>query len=252
MPSNRHCRDPDRTTPQSGPRAGAAIGQRALPAIVLALGACAGPQSMLDPAGPAAAEIARLWWGMAAFAGVVLSGVVLAWLMALRRTPRALDDNAARRVGLRWIVLGGVALPSASIVVLLAFGIPAGHRMMALPLADETPVRIEITGHRWRWEVRYPAAGVVVVDELHLPAGRTVDVHVRSADVIHSFWVPRLAGKIDLIPGRTNVVRLRADQPGVFRGQCAEFCGTGHAGMVLQVQAHEPAAFAAWLEARRR
>jgi cytochrome c oxidase subunit 2 len=219
---------------------------------VPALAACAGPQSLLEPAGPAAREAARLWWAMLAVAAAVLAGVVLAWLRALHRPSRCHDEDAVRRIGRRWIVIGGLALPAASAAALLAFGIPAGQRMLLWPAAGEAPLRIEVTGHRWWWEVRYPDTGLVLVDELHLPVGRLVEIHVRSADVIHSFWVPRLGGKMDMVPGRTGVLRLRADRSGVFRGQCAEFCGSGHGLMVLRVEAHEGSAFAAWLAARSR
>lgn len=191
-----------------------------------------------------------MWWGMLAVAVVVLGGVVFAWLHALRRAPQSRDEAAARRIGRRWIVLGGVGLPAASTVALLAFGIPAGERMQLWPAMGETALRIEVTGHRWWWEVRYPEAGIVLSDELHLPVGRLVELHLRSADVIHSFWVPRLGGKMDLVPGRTGVLRLRADRVGMFRGQCAEYCGTEHAFMVLRVEAHEAPAFADWLAER--
>ena len=142
-------------------------------------------------------------------------------------------------------------LPSVTIVLLLAFGIPVGQRMMQLPILGERPLQIEVIGHQWWWEVRYPDSGVVTANQLHLPAGRPVDITVSSADVIHSFWVPRLGGKIDMIPGRENRIRLQADKPGTFRGQCTEFCGTQHSHMVLDVQAHSDQDFAAWIDARR-
>ncbi len=218
---------------------------------VPALAACAGPQSMLDPAGPAARDVAALWWGMFAVAVVVLLGVTATWLVGMGRRPPTLDDAREQRVVRRWIVLGGVLLPSACIAVLLAFGITAGHRMLPLPLAGEAPLRVDVTARQWRWEVRY-GGGAPLINELRLPAGRPVDVHVQSLDVIHSFWVPRLGGKIDAIPGRTNVVRLQADEAGEYRGQCAEFCGTRHALMVLHVTAIEAGEFAGWLEAASR
>jgi cytochrome c oxidase subunit 2 len=206
---------------------------------------------MLDPAGPAAHAAAALWWGMLGFATLVLAVVVALWLHALRRNPPPYDADTARRVGRRWIVGGGVILPAASIVVLLAFGIPAGHRMLPLPPPGEPALAIEVIGHQWWWEVRYPQSGVVTANQLVLPVGRPVDVRVTSADVIHSFWVPRLAGKIDMLPGRVNVVRLEADHVATLRGQCAEFCGAQHARMVLAVDTVAPERFAAWLAARR-
>ncbi|RIA35959.1 cytochrome c oxidase subunit 2 [Ectopseudomonas oleovorans] len=215
------------------------------------ISACSGPQSALDPAGPMAREVAILWWVMCGFATVVLVVVTALWVHAMRRTPRQVDEQRARVITLRWLVGGGLVLPSVSIVLLLIFGIPIGHRMLPLPLIGEQPLRIEVIGHQWWWEVRYPDSGVVTANQLHLPVGRPVDLDVTSADVIHAFWVPRLGGKIDMIPGRHNKIRLQADLPGTFRGQCSEFCGTQHTHMILNVQAHEEEDFEAWLQARR-
>lgn len=205
---------------------------------------------MLSPAGPSALAVSRLWWGMAGFFTLVLLAVTALWFYAMWRKPRPITEAQARRLFNRWVFGGGLVLPIVSIAVLIGFGIPMGYRMLPLPLA-ETPLRIEVTGHQWWWEVRYPDTGVVTKNELHLPAGVPVDMHVTSADVIHSFWVPRLAGKIDMLPGRINVLRLTADAPGRFRGQCAEFCGRGHAHMILAVEAHTPQDFKSWLEARK-
>ena len=206
---------------------------------------------MLQPAGPAAREIANLWWGMFAFAALVFFGVVVAWLVAVLRPHRERSEAQEKRIARRW-VLFGLLLPSASVALLLAFGIPAGHRLLPLPLDGGEPLRVEVTARQWQWQVRYPGYAAVLVDELRLPAGRPVDVHVGSADVIHSFWIPRLGGKIDAVPGRTNVVRLQADAPGEFRGQCAEFCGRDHALMVLRVEALDAAEFDAWLAGEAR
>jgi len=219
--------------------------------VPVLLAACAGPQSTLAPGGPAARIAADLWWGMFIVAALVLLAVVGLWVYALHRTPPDYDEAAQRRIGQRWIIGGGIIVPCISIVVLLAFGIPLGHRMLPLPVPGEPPLKIEVTGHQWRWEIRYPEHGIVGTDWLVIPAGRTIDFHVGSADVIHSFWVPRLGGKIDAIPGRINVLRLRADQPGQYRGQCAEFCGAGHAHMVLAVEVLDAAAFDGWLERHR-
>jgi len=188
---------------------------------------------------------------MFGFSALVLLSIVALWLYAMWRKPKPLTDAQARRLYNRWIIGGGLLLPVVSLSVLLGFGIPMGYRMLPLPLAGQTPLRIEVTGHQWWWEVRYPEAGIVLKNELHLPAGAPVDIHLTSSDVIHSFWIPRLAGKLDMIPGRTNILRLQADASGHFRGQCAEFCGTGHAGMVLAVQVHTTEDFQNWLEAQQ-
>jgi cytochrome c oxidase subunit 2 len=106
---------------------------------------------------------------------------------------------------------------------------------------------VRITGHQWFWEVSYPGTGAVTANEIHIPARTRVQVVARTADVIHSFWVPQLNRKIDMVPGRTNRVLLYADRPGVYRGQCAEFCGLQHAHMAMKVFAQSPTRFHAWL-----
>lgn len=213
--------------------------------------ACEGPQSTLAPAGPSARIAADLWWGMVIAATVVLLVVVALWVHAIYRSPRDQDEAVTRRIGRRWIIGGGILLPGVSIAVLLAFGIPLGQRMQVLPGDGDPPLRIEVTGHRWWWEFHYPDHDVTSIDRLVIPAGQTIEFHVGSADVIHGFWIPRLGGKIDALPGRINVLRLRADEPGQFRGQCAEFCGAEHAHMVFAVEALDRAAFDAWLEAQK-
>lgn len=184
-------------------------------------------------------------------ATLVLLAVVGLWVYALQRKPPDHDEATLRRISRRWIIGGGIIVPSISIVILLSFGIPLGHRMLPLPVAGDPPLKIEVTGRQWRWEIRYPDHGIVSTDRLVIPLGRTIDFHVGSADVIHSFWVPRLGGKIDAIPGRINVLRLRADQLGQYRGQCAEFCGARHAHMVLAVEVLDTAAFEDWVEANK-
>lgn len=216
--------------------------------ILFFLSGCSGPQSALDPAGPSAHAIAKLWWGMFGFFALVLLTMVALWLYAMWRKPVSLTKAQSRRISSWWIVGGGVVLPVISMIVLLSFSIPMGFRMLPLPLEEQTPLRIEVTARQWLWQIHYADTNVKTMNELHLPAGMPVDVHVNSADVIHSFWVPKLSGKIDVIPGRTNTLRLQADVPGRFRGQCSEFCGIGHAHMKLSVVVHTPEEFEAWLE----
>ena len=117
--------------------------------------------------------------------------------------------------------------------------------------SPEGAMRVEVVGHQWWWEVRYPELDVVTANEVHIPTGEQVVFELTSDDVIHSFAVPRLAGKQDLVPGRTNTLNLAADVPGVYRGQCMEFCGLSHANMKFRVIAHEPADFEAWVQQQR-
>jgi len=144
----------------------------------------------------------------------------------------------------RWILLGGLGLPAIVLPPLVAYGLIAGERL--LPLPGSTPPRIEVHAERWRWTARYPDHGGMTTEGvLHLPAGTPVDIVVTSRDVIHSFWIPRLGGKIDVVPGRVNVLRVQADAPGHYQGQCAEFCGHGHSGMRFDVVVHPAADFSA-------
>lgn len=212
------------------------------------LSGCEGPQSILDPAGPSARLAANLWWGMFGWLTLVFVAVLAVWLVAVSRRGRQPNKNSAGRAN-RWIILGGIVLPLVTVTVILAFGIPAGERMRSLPDGDQ--LIIEVTGHQWWWQVRYPDGGVETANQLVIPAGQPVQIHAATGDVIHSFWVPRLAGKIDMVPGRTHVIPLEADEPGIYRGQCAEFCGAQHARMVLSVEALAPDDFADWLERRR-
>lgn len=182
---------------------------------------------------------------------VVLAGVSWAWWYGLRRDADDLDAAGARRIHRRFLIWGGLALPTVAIIAMLAFGIPVGHRLQAgLPLMGDA-LRIEVSARQWQWQVHYPGAGIVLHDVLHIPAGQAVQLDLRSDDVIHSFSVPRLAGKLDLIPGRVNRMRLRADAPGRYSGLCAEYCGIGHAHMAFTVEVHTADAFAAWLEKMR-
>jgi cytochrome c oxidase subunit 2 len=218
--------------------------------LTLVLTGCSGPLSMLDPAGPSARSVAILWWGMFAYATLVFIALAVLWLIALKRPQDSRPEAQQQRVHQRWIIGGGVLLPSISILLLLIVGVPMGHRILPLPPAQGEALRIEVTGHQWWWEVRYPDAAITLTNELHIPAGTPIDIHLATADVIHAFWVPRLGGKLDAIPGRINVLRLQADEPGVYLGQCAEFCGLHHARMSFTVTAHSPRDFTRWLEAQ--
>lgn len=167
---------------------------------------------------------------VAIFAGV-LGLVALAFLrpgMGRDVSPRA------------WLVWGGLALPAVVLGALLVFALATGERL--LPRPGSGAYVVEAVPRQWQWTFHYPG-GLQTDGVLHLPAGRPVDVRVVGTDVIHSFWVPRLGGKIDAIPGHVNVIRLQADRPGRFGGVCSEFCGTGHTTMTFVVEAHDAPAF---------
>jgi cytochrome c oxidase subunit 2 len=148
----------------------------------------------------------------------------------------------ARMSPSRWIVLGGLCLPAVVLTPLVAYALIAGERLSARYTA--LPLRIEAEARQWNWTFRYPDYGGIKTEGvLHLPAGVPVDVVVTSLDVIHAFWIPRLAGKIDAVPGHANLLRIQADAPGRYQGLCNEFCGIGHSGMRFDVIVHPAAEF---------
>lgn len=216
----------------------------ALPALC----SCAGIQSALDPRGPQAASVATISWIMFWGSAAILLLVMALALYAVYRRPDARAPFSARAL----IIAGGLVLPVAVLSALLVYGT---YAMGGIRLQDAAQqAQIEVTGNRWWWQVRYRAADGHVIasaNEIRIPAGTPVKLLLRSNDVIHSFWVPNLTGKMDLIPGRTNHVTLHADAPGVFRGQCAEYCGAQHAHMAFHVIAQPPDEHAAWLQRQR-
>jgi cytochrome c oxidase subunit 2 len=199
-------------------------------------------QSALAPAGPAAQEIASLTGVLAVGAALVLALVIALVAGGAWRAPAPASTAA-------WVLGGGIAFP---VMVLSALLVYSSDLTGALgPPAPAGARPIEIVGHQWWWEVRYPqpAGGpdAIAANEVYVPVGQTVEMRLTTSDVIHSFWVPSLAGKIDMVPGRRNRLVIRADREGVYRGQCAEFCGVQHAQMALDVIAVPPAAFETWL-----
>ena len=212
----------------------------------MGLSGCQGSMSTLAPAGQGAADIAWITWIM--LIGVVFFMLLMSvlWLHAVyRRSPEPLKLRG--RSALIW---GGLALPLAVITLLLVYGVRTGHSLLPLGAPD---LEVRVTAYQWFWEFEYDAGdgrSVIVIDELHLPVDRRVDVLVSTADVIHGFWVPVLGGKIDAVPGRVNTIRLQPTRTGQFRGQCAEFCGALHAHMAFEVTVHERDGFQAWLAER--
>lgn len=191
--------------------------------------------SVLAPAGPDAAWIAQASWLLFVGGALIFAGVMALVALALRRGGRPLHAR-------RWVIGGGVVFPVLVLSALLAYDLAGSARLNRAP-ADA--LQVSITGHMWWWEVRYGA--VVTANELRLPVGRPVRLGLTSADVIHSVWIPALAGKVDMVPGRVNRLVVTATRAGTFRGPCAEFCGEQHARMQLHVVALPPAEFDAWL-----
>jgi cytochrome c oxidase subunit 2 len=196
-------------------------------------------QSMLDPGSAAAQLIHDLGLWLYGGTALVLGLVVALALYGAFSPPRKVVEKA-------WIIGGGIVFPVVVLAVLLVYAIHAGHALSGPPARAAD---IEVIGKRWWWEVRYrtPDGSTVLANELRIPAGKPVEIALSTTDVIHSFWVPALAGKVDMIPGRTNRIVIDARAPGTWRGQCAEFCGEQHAWMAFFVVALPEAEYAAWL-----
>lgn len=218
-------------------------------------------QSALDPAGLRALHTASLWWILfwVCTAVFAITAVALAYALWRRRpadappiepAPRG-DDSVWR------FLFGAVAVIVVTLLGLLVADFFTARKVLETGApADPNALTVQIRGHQWWWEIRYPDAMnpsllVTTANEIHVPVGRTVQVILDSQDVIHSFWVPSLSGKKDMIPGSPTSTWLRADRAGVFRGQCAEFCGLQHAHMDLYVVAEPAEKFAAWMDAQR-
>ena len=201
----------------------------------------------LDPRGPVAEDILDLTWVLTGLGVAVF--VVFAAMLGLGLARRRSSSRDPGSSALSWIIGGGVAMPV--VVLIIVFGFTAKAMRATPETAPPGALRVEVVGHQWWYEVRYPDHGFSTANEMHIPVGRPVEVGLVSADVIHSFWVPALAGKMDLLPDNPNTLVLEADEAGEYHGSCAEFCGLQHAKMRFVVVADAPDRFRAWLEAQQ-
>lgn len=199
--------------------------------------------AITDPKGTEAHTIAGVWWlmcGLAAGVYVIVGGFILVAAFRGRGTeagrPSRIRDNT-------FIWVGGIIVPA---LILLVLGAATVHASNTLRRPEKNPLRIEVLGERWWWAVTYPDLHITTANEVHIPVGRPVEIGLDSDNVIHSFWVPQLGGKLDLIPGQHNVWRMKATKEGTFRGECAEYCGLQHAKMNFLVVAQSAASFDTW------
>jgi cytochrome c oxidase subunit 2 len=212
----------------------------------IALSAC--NKGALDTKSVQAERIANLWWLMFAIACAMFILVVVLLGIALFRRRGEPSQFERQPLSSSVFILGlGGVMPLIILAVVFGFTID----VMAKSNDATKPLEIDVVGHQWWWEVHYPDGNVVTANEIHIPTGRDVEFHLTSADVIHSFWVPQLGGKTDLIPGQEHTFIARADDAGTFRGQCAEFCGLQHAHMALDVVADAPDQYEQWVQAQR-
>ena len=218
-----------------------------------------GVHDALNAFGPQAGHVVDLWRIFLWVCTGVFAAVMVALILALRRAPRIhtpeppdLGKVNVPEPRLRRSVVTAVTASALLLLALMAASFFTDRALARLPLKDA--INIEVTAHQWWWTVKYINGPVSetfeTANEIHVPVGRPVLVTLKSDDVIHSLWVPSLAGKRDLIPGRTASIAFRADKAGLYRGQCAEFCGFQHAFMAFDVQAHEPAEYEAWRQAQ--
>ena len=221
--------------------------------VLLLASACAenAPQDTLEPAGPVARSQGDLWtltFWVAVAIFFLVEGILVVALVRFRHRP---GRPVPRQIhGSRTLEIGWTVAPA---LLLAVVAVPTLGTIFALaerPAGDVLDV--EVTARQFWWEVEYPQLGVVTGNEIHVPVGRPVFVRLESFDVIHSFWVPRLAGTQDVVPGRTNTMNFRADEPGVYLGQCKEYCGLSHANMRFRVIAQTQGDFDAWVELQRR
>jgi cytochrome c oxidase subunit II len=234
--------------------------------LLLMLTGCRVALSTFNPHGPAAQRIANLSWIMTILFLVIslVMWILFAYAFYRRRGSLAEHEPVESGGGEMWIAIGGLVVPIvvltalfvAGLSLLSDFPIHGASALTRSQMAQSMKPKILIIGHQWWWEIRYlnddPSKEFTTANELHLPAGRPVNIELTTADVIHSFWVPALDGKIDLIPDQTNYIRMIASQPGAYAGQCATYCGAEHALMRLLAVVQTPAQYQTWLENQRK
>ena len=224
--------------------------------VSLLVGGGPGRHRMLDPAGPQAGNIEWLYWVIFWILLVVFVLTIAGFARAAARTrtsatemlPIVKDPEGDRRA--HWAVGSAVAVTVLTLFAILVMSVITGKKVEGL--TSQNPITIQVTGHQWWWEVIYPNAQadqtVTTANEIHVPVGKPIVLLTNSADVIHSFWAPSINGKRDLLPGYSSAFWIQIDQPGVYHGQCAEFCGLQHAHMGFSIVAESASAFAQWQE----
>jgi cytochrome c oxidase subunit 2 len=220
--------------------------------VALAAAACGNDASpsITDPKGPAAERINSVWWlmfGLATAVYIVVAALII--MAALRGRGTGGEGKPSRISEGKFIWIGGLIVPT---VILGVLAVVTVQTTDALRQPDKNPLKIEVTAHQYWWAVRYPQQDITTANEIRVPAGRPVEMGLRSDDVIHSFWVPQLAGKVDSVPGQRNVIRFTAESPGEYRGFCAEYCGVQHAKMQFLVIAETPGAYERWVARQQR
>lgn len=220
--------------------------------IIAVVSGCSGNQSALDPHGAPAIHVAHLIIGIVAVCTVIWILVMVMLALALLRGRRAETESATSEARLTRTVIAAVV---ATAIIIAGLTIASFYTTRSIGSPESAALTITVKGQQWWWQVFYAGSGATpgfqTANEIHIPVGTDVQLRLESADVIHSFWVPSLAGKQDLVPGRSNSLVLRAEKPGVYRGQCAEFCGLQHSHMAMMVIAQTPADYEFWAASQR-
>lgn len=201
--------------------------------------------SVFNPMSPQATAISNLTIVLMIISGAIclgIAGVLVYTSIRFRRRPDQMGEPP-QQFGIVKLEIVWTVIPL--LLVLSLFGGSIAAMKLSSPPDGDPPADLVVVGHQWWWEIRYPS-GVVTANEIHIPTHKRMFVAVKSVDVIHSLWIPQLGGKMDLVPGQTNAMYLEADKAGTYLGNCVEFCGAGHAWMLVRVIAQPPAQFAAW------
>jgi cytochrome c oxidase subunit II len=213
----------------------------------VSLAGCDGVQSSLEPAGRSAQKIADLFWWMTGGAAVIWTVVVGLTFYSIYAAPGRRNLQASLM-----IIVGGTVVPTVVLSILLVYGLAMMPDILAP--APEGSLKITVTGEQWWWRVDYDSVvgeRIELANEIRIPVGQPVEFQLESADVIHSFWIPSLGGKVDMIPGRQTRLKLEPTRIGVYRGACAEYCGASHALMTFYVVVTSKEDFESWLQQQR-
>ncbi len=215
------------------------------------LGGCTDIQSVLNPQSPEADRLLHLFWIFTVVCTAIWLLVVVALALALlrrRRNVQVAREDSPSRARRKTAIISTLVVMTA--VILTYFTMVSFSTTRGFTAQDSHSLTIKVTGQQWWWQIEYqssdPTQNFTTANEIHIPVGTRVHLDLEAADVIHSFWVPSLMGKQDLIPGRKNTLDIQADRPGVYRGQCAQFCGLQHAHMAVLIFADPPDQFEAW------
>ncbi len=211
-------------------------------------------RSPFSPASPQATAIANLFWLIVAIAGIIFVGVggaIIYATFAFRQRP---GRTAAQFTGNLPIEVAWTTVPLALLIVIFYLTVRTMVDLQVPTFGSSSgdPVEITVAGHQWWWQFTYPAERITTANEFHVPVGEPVILHLKSDNVIHSFWIPEMNGKLDLIPGHDRTLWFTPAQTGVFLGQCAEFCGIQHAWMQIRLVVQTPAEYAAWVREQQR